>query len=103
VAQETTVVETPLQDACGSDPNLICEWVFERTDSEAWASIADWFLDRPLRVVLIVVLAWLAARIGRRIVSRFAAEVAERSTQHRRAELDENPLLRLVGRRPQHS
>jgi small-conductance mechanosensitive channel len=98
MAQETIVVETPLQDACGSDPNLICEWVFEQTDSEAWASIADWFLDRPLRVVLILVLAWLAARIGRRIVSRFAAEAAERSTRARRAELDENPLLLRVSR-----
>ena len=98
MAQETTVVETPLQDACGSDPNLICEWVFEQTDSEAWASIADWFLDRPLRVVLILILASLAARIGRRIVSRFATEVGERSTRQRQAELQDNLLRRRVGR-----
>ncbi len=102
MAQDTTAIETPLQEACGSDPNLICEWVFEQTDSEVWANIADWFLDRPLRVLLIVVLAWLAARIGRRIVSRFASEVAERSTRQRSAELEDNPVLRRVSRLAQH-
>jgi small-conductance mechanosensitive channel len=103
MAQETTTaVETSLQAACGSDPNLICEWVFEQTDSEVWAGMADWFLDRPLRVILILFLAWLVARIGRRLVSRFAAEVAARSSQHRRAELDANPILLNVGRLAQH-
>ena len=103
MAQETTTdVEMSLQSACGSDPNLICEWVFEQTDSEVWAGMADWFLDRPLRVILILFLAWLVARIGRRMVSRFAAGVATRSSQHRRAELDANPILLNVGRLAQH-
>lgn len=100
--ETTTAIDTALDAACGSDPNLICKWVFERTDSDAWASIADWFLDRPLRVLFIVGLAWLAARLGRRLVSRFAAEVAERSTRQRKAEVEENPRFRRVARLAQH-
>lgn len=98
----TTEVETPLNAACGSDANLICEWVFDRTGSDTWANIADWFLDRPLRIVLILFLGWIASRVGRRVVSRFAAEVAERSTRQRKLEVDENPLLRRVSRLAQH-
>ena len=93
---------TPLESACGTTPNLICEWVFERSDSDVWARLADWFIDRPLRVVLILVMAWFAARVGRRFVSRFASEVAERSARQRRDEVEENPLLRRVSRLAQH-
>ena len=102
MAQDTTAVETPLEAACGSDPNLICEWVFEQTNSKVWAGISDWFLDRPLRVLLILALAWLSTRIGRRIVSRFATEVADRSTRQRSAELKDSPVLRRVSRLAQH-
>lgn len=101
--QDTSeAVETPLEAACGSTPDIICEWVFEQTDSDVWARLADWFLDRPLRMVLILALAWLAARIGRRLVSRFANEVAERSARQRRTEVEENPLLRRVSRLAHH-
>jgi small-conductance mechanosensitive channel len=101
--QETTsAAESTVETACGSSPNLICEWVFDQTDSETWAGIADWFLDRPLRVLLIIALAWLATRIGRRVVSRFATEVADRSTRQRSAELEDNPVLRRVSRLAQH-
>jgi small-conductance mechanosensitive channel len=98
VQETTSAAESTVETACGSDPNLICEWVFEQTDSEAWARIADWFLDRPLRVLLILALAWMAVRIGRRLVSRFATEVGERSTRQRQAELQDNLLRRRVGR-----
>lgn len=103
MAQDATTTElTPLQDACGVDPGLICEWVFDRTDSNTWAAIADWFLDRPLRILLILILAWFASRIGRQVVSKFAEEVAERSTRQREAVLDESPFLRRVSRLAQH-
>ncbi len=102
VQETTSAAESTVESACGSSPNLICEWVFDQTDSETWAGIADWFLDRPLRVLLIIALAWLATRIGRRVVSRFATEVADRSTRQRSAELEDNPVLRRVSRLAQH-
>lgn len=87
MAQDTIdVSESSLESACGSDPNLICEWVFDRTDSTAWAELADWFLDRPLRILFIVVLAWVVARVLRGVVQRFATALATRSSQVPNAE-----------------
>ncbi|MDW3177379.1 MAG: mechanosensitive ion channel family protein [Acidimicrobiia bacterium] len=80
--QDTTeAVETPLEAACGSSPNIICEWVFEGTDSEVWAKLADWFLDRPLRILFILFLAWLLVRVLQAMVHRFADELAERGAR----------------------
>jgi small-conductance mechanosensitive channel len=99
--QETVEINvTPLEAACGSNPNLICEWVFEGTDSEGWAKIADWFIDRPLRILFILVLAWIVARVLRAMVGRFATELAERGTKPA-PEASENKLLRTVTRSAQ--
>ena len=66
-------------DACGDDRNLICEWVFEQTNSETGALLTTWFVDRPLRILFVLVLAWFVVRFLRRIVRRFVTEVGERS------------------------
>ena len=73
-------------DVCGDDRNLICEWVFERTDSEPGALLASWFLDRPLRIIFVLILAWIVNRVLRRIVRRFVTEVGERSAGGRAGE-----------------
>lgn len=77
--QFATQVDGGVVGSCGDDQRLICEWVFERTDSAFWAQLADWFLDRPLRILFIILLAWLVVRLLRRVVRRFASGVAERS------------------------
>lgn len=80
------VVTDALSEGCGTDAGFICEWVLERTGSEAWAVLADWFIDRPLRIVFVVIFAWLINRLLRRIVRRFANGVAERSSGGRSGE-----------------
>jgi small conductance mechanosensitive channel len=62
--------DAALADACGEDPGAICEAVYDATDSEAWAKAADWFIGRPLTILLIVVVALVVARVGRRAVRR---------------------------------
>ncbi|MGH9134963.1 MAG: mechanosensitive ion channel family protein [Ilumatobacteraceae bacterium] len=65
-----------LTDACGDTPGAICEWVYERTDgNETVAELADWFVDRPLQVVLILVVAWVLSRLARRWISRVVHRV----------------------------
>lgn len=91
------VVTEALAEGCGADASFICEWVFDRTDSEAWAVLADWFIDRPLRIVFILVLAWIVVRVLRKVVRRFAAEVADRSAGGRGGvELEIGSLRRRV-------
>jgi small conductance mechanosensitive channel len=59
-----------LADACGADPREVCEWVWERTGDETLAGIADWLIGRPLAALLIVVVAWLVAKLARRAIRR---------------------------------
>ncbi len=63
-------------DACGDDPNLVCERVFESTGgNETLARMADWLVDRPLSIILILVMAWVLVRVCRRLVERFIRRV----------------------------
>jgi moderate conductance mechanosensitive channel len=66
-----------LLDACGDDPSWICRWVLERTDGTALATTADFLLARPLKIFLIIVLAWTINRLVRRAIRKFAARVAD--------------------------
>ena len=71
-----------LVEACGEDPGLLCEVVFDVTSNELAASLANDLLARPLRVIAIVVLSVLAYRLGSRAISRFTrryeTEIARR-------------------------
>jgi len=49
----------------------VCGWVYRNTDSNATlARIANWLIDRPLQVVIVLVVAWLIAKIARRLILR---------------------------------
>ena len=64
--------------ACGpkGSQTWLCSAVFRLTDSTDAAEVAD-ALAQPIRIVLIVVLAWIIARLARRLVSRLARRVQE--------------------------
>jgi moderate conductance mechanosensitive channel len=58
-------------EACGDPPGAICEWVYDRTDgNDTLAELADWFVNRPLQIVLILVAAWLLSKFARRWIRR---------------------------------
>ncbi len=60
-----------LDDACGSDPNLLCERVFDVTgENETLARLADWLIDRPLNILLILAVAWVLTRVAKRALTR---------------------------------
>jgi moderate conductance mechanosensitive channel len=59
-----------LFEACGDTPGLICEWVFSLTSNQSTARFADWFFAKPLKILLIFALAWVVARVLRRVISR---------------------------------
>jgi small conductance mechanosensitive channel len=73
-----------LADACGTDPSSFCDWVLEITNSARTAQIADWFINRPLRIALIVLVAWLVNTVARRAIRRLVDRlVRERSRDAR--------------------
>ncbi len=88
-----------LADACGDSPRFLCERVFDATGgNEALASTVDWFVDRPLKVLLIVLVAWIITRIARRYVKRFVRQLVapDRAATARRLQrvgIDDPTLL----------
>ncbi len=60
-----------LTDACGPEPTFICERAFVATDeNETLTQVIDWLVGRPLSVLAIVLVAWIATRIAQRSVPR---------------------------------
>jgi small conductance mechanosensitive channel len=54
--------------ACDPDDDSLCGWVERRTGNATLADVVDWFLARPLKVVLILLIAWIAGRLIRRAI-----------------------------------
>jgi len=75
-----------LQDACGASPSVVCRWIYDLTGNADLANFADWFVARPLKVILIFVLAYLVARVIRRAIRKMIErhiEERERQAQER--------------------
>ncbi len=66
-----------LTDACGTEPGLFCEFIYDQTNSEIAARIATWFVDRPLRILLILMAAWLIRLLLHRAIDRFVSQIAD--------------------------
>lgn len=65
--------------ACGDQPRLLCERVFEVSDgNETLARIVEWAVDRPLMIIAILVVAWLLTRVARRVLDRVVTRVVAR-------------------------
>ncbi|MCQ3802989.1 MAG: mechanosensitive ion channel family protein [bacterium] len=59
------VLAQTVNDACGVNPGVICNLVFDLSGSTDAARIAD-FAARPVKAVLILLVAWLGNRMVRR-------------------------------------
>ena len=42
------ILASTLADACGEDPRVACENVYDWTGNAALTELVDWFVDRPL-------------------------------------------------------
>lgn len=60
-----------LRDGCALDQRSVCRWVYDRTDNRSLADVTDWLLSGPLRVLVIMVTAWLGAKLVRRAIRRW--------------------------------
>jgi len=57
--------------------NSACTFVLDRTGNDTLARITNWFVDWPLRIVLVLVVAWVATHVCRRWVRRAVAHVVK--------------------------
>ena len=81
---ETTVgsVLTAAADPpCYENSGSLCKLVYDRFgQNEFLAETANWLIDRPFRVLLIVAISWLATKVARRWVKRVVGRVMNPTT-----------------------
>ena len=63
-------------DACGQDPGPICRRVLESTGDRDLASLASFLLDKPLTILLILIVAFVTTRIVRRSIKKGLRKVS---------------------------
>jgi small-conductance mechanosensitive channel len=78
-------VDSTASDICDAGTDFMCDWVYDLTGNEAIAEAADWVIERPLKVILILVGAWIIDRLVRRAIDRGEA----RMLRDREAKLNE--------------
>ena len=77
-----------LADACGvEDPSRVCSRVFEWTDNAALAGLSEWVIDRPLRILLILVVARVLNRLARRGIASLSDRIRNTPQNPRLAQL----------------
>ena len=82
-----TTVNDP-DPPCFEQNGTVCQYVFDQFgENERLAEIANWLVDRPLRVLIVLIITWIAARLARRWVRRAVARlIAPTSTPRERLE-----------------
>ena len=101
VTQIIPSIAATLNEACGTDPDWLCRKVFEWTDNSDIAGIATWLVDRPVKVLVIVLLALLTRRIVHKAIDGLIDRLmSERSSEEkdavRAAEASSSMLRREV-------
>ena len=86
-----------LIDACGLDPAQTCRWVFDRTNNEFLATATEWVVEKPLKVVLIALGAFIVSRLARRGVRSLSKRIMATSTSTRLARLRAQGPALLMG------
>ncbi len=91
---------TSLSDACGNDPGFICEWIWDNTENEKLSEIVSWIIERPLKVVVILLIAMIVNRLLRRAIDRMVQRIISvREQEQTEAELESEKTLSNVGER----
>ncbi len=84
-----------LDEACGTSPSLVCRRVYEITNgNDDLTEFVDWLLHRPLRIVVIIAVAFVLTRLSRRWVRSAVRQMispdrASAVRQLRRAGIDD--------------
>jgi moderate conductance mechanosensitive channel len=74
----------PETDACGppGQRSRLCSTVFNLSDNKRAAEIADWFAT-PLRILIILLVGWLVARVVRRFIRRAVAPIGNKRAKRK--------------------
>jgi len=83
-----------VSDACGANAGSACTFIFDLTGSETLATWSE-VLARPIKVVLILIAAWVIKRIAHRAIDRSVASwLASRAESAKRVGADDGETSR---------
>ncbi len=86
-------------DAACPDGSAICTWVYDISGgSDRLAQFAEWFLDRPIRFLAVILGAWLLSKIIRRSIRKIVTHIvtADRSSTFQRLDRLGVPVTGLI-------
>jgi moderate conductance mechanosensitive channel len=91
----------PKVEACGptQDQSVLCSVVFRITDNEGAAEVADRFAT-PVRILLIVVVAYVLVRVARFLIKRIVERLQSDDSQQRSEKLRRRMGLSLLDTSP---
>jgi moderate conductance mechanosensitive channel len=89
---EEILAQARLINACGSDPGTVCGLVLRTTGNATLARMAETVIPPTLQIILVVVLAYLAHRIVRRVIKRFVRSLKEKGLAKLGALRSRSPL-----------
>ena len=84
-----------VNEVCGPEPSWVCERIYDWTGSEGFASASVWIVDKPLTVLIILLLAIIARRLVRRAIDHMVERIA---SDKKHAEEDEAERTAEEGR-----
>ncbi len=87
-----------LTEACGVEPGFICEWVYETTENTTLAEVIGWLVERPLKVAVLILGAWLLNRFVGRAIDRLVSRIVE-SRVKETDQIESDDLVSRLGRR----
>ena len=73
-----------LFEACGAGPSWLCRQVFDLTENATVASLMGWLVERPLTILLILLMAWIARRAANRGIDK----LVDRMVRDRKVEAE---------------
>jgi small conductance mechanosensitive channel len=69
----------PSQATCSSGSGgAICRWVYEATGSQTAADVTLWVVEKPLKIALILALAWGVVWLGKRTIRALVVTLPRR-------------------------
>ena len=85
-----------LTEACGDSPGIVCEAIFKWTDSGTAARVVEWVLAKPVKVILILVIAYVLNRVVRRGIRRLIDHLATEEEEKHRKRTEEEAESRFA-------
>lgn len=64
-------------EECAPNDAISCRLVFKWTDNETLADLATWLIGKPLAILVLIVVAWIARWVLHRFIDRLVRQAEE--------------------------